>query len=410
MKSRKCLVFALLVACGTVLTACNKTDEVPEVAAPRITGETITFPADSLAFKGIVVDRVREPTEREVTLRGRLVWDEERTVRVFTPFAGRVGRIASQVGDRVTAGQVLAELASPEFGSAQSDARRAAADVAQARKNVERSREMQANGITAAKDLQQAETDFARAEAEAERAQGRLKLYGASTRTVDQKYPLKSPIAGTIVERNINPGQELRPDQPGAPQFVVTDPTSLWLLLDANESVLQYLKPGAAIVVLSSQYRDDSFAGDIRQVADFVDPVTRTVKVRAYVPNRDRRLKAEMFVSARVALPKGIDPVVPARAVFLIGNRHFVFVRGADGSFVRRAVTAGAEFDDAIAVSKGLKVGEEVVVTGNLFIQQLFATQRQTKDLGKDDVQNAAGKSAPVKSLVSPAAPADNKK
>lgn len=410
MKCRKHLVFTLLVGCGIVLTACNKKDESPEPAAPRIIGETITFPADSLAFKGIVVEKVRGPTEREVTLRGRLVWDEEHTVRVFTPFAGRVGRIASQVGDRVSAGQVLAELASAEFGSAQTDARRAAADVALAGKNVERSRELQANGITAAKDLQQAETDFARAEAESERAQGRLKLYGASARTVDQKYPLKSPIAGTIVERNINPGQELRPDQPGAPQFVVTDPTSLWLLLDANESVLQYLKPGAPIVVLSSQYRDDSFAGDIRQVADFVDPVTRTVKVRAHVPNRDRRLKAEMFVSARVTLPKGNDPVAPARAVFLIGNRQFVFVRGTGNSFVRRAVTVGAEFDEAIAVTNGLRVGEEVVVGGNLFIQQLFATQRQTKEVDNVDAQPATAKSALVKSQVTPATPADNKK
>jgi len=115
---------------------------------------------------------------------------------------------------------------------------------------------------------------------------------------------------------------------------------------------------------------------------DFVDPVTRTVKVRAYVPNRDRRLKAEMFVAARVALPRGAEPMAPARALFLIGNRQFVFVRQSDRSFVRRAVTTGQEFGDAVAISVGLKAGEEVVVTGNLFMQQLFATQRQRQDAG----------------------------
>lgn len=394
MKSSKWHVVALLAVCSGALTACSKAEEAPEPAAPRIVAETITFAADSQAFKSIVVDKVREPTDREVMLRGRLVWDEDRTLRVFTPFAGRVVRITSQVGDRVVAGQVLAELASPEFGSAQSDARRAAADVALAQKNVERSRELHLNGITAAKDLQQAEADFARAQAESERTQGRLKLYGASTQTIDQKYPLKSPIAGTVVERNINPGQELRPDQPGAPLFVVTDPASLWLQLDANESDLQYLKPGAPIVVFSSQYRDDSFAGEIRQVLDFVDPVTRTVKVRAYVPNRDRRLKAEMFVAARVALPRGTEPMAPARALFLIGNRQFVFVRQSDRSFVRRAVTTGQEFGDAVAISVGLKAGEEVVVTGNLFMQQLFATQRQRQDAG--DNSTAAPPASPT--------------
>ena len=100
-------------------------------------------------------------------------------------------------------------------------------------------------------------------EAEANRAQARLKLYGNS-QNVDQRFNLVSPVAGTIVERNLNPGQELRPDQPAAPQFVVTDPTRLWAQLDAAETDLKLLKPGTAIVVTSNQYPDDSFAGELK--------------------------------------------------------------------------------------------------------------------------------------------------
>jgi cobalt-zinc-cadmium efflux system membrane fusion protein len=175
----------------------------------------------------------------------------------------------------------------------------------------------------------------------------------------------------------LNPGQELRPDQPGNPLFVVTDPMRLWVSLDANEADLRFLKVGMPMFVTSNQFPEDAFAGTLKQLSDFVDPVARTIKLRGEVPNPDRTLKGEMFVSARLRLPKGDVPTVSAKAVYLEGVRRFVFVRGEGAtSFTRRAVRVGPEVDGRVPVYSGLQLGEDVVVSGNLFLQQMLASAR----------------------------------
>ncbi len=362
-----CILIALLLLAGCE----RKAAEAPE-ARPTINGQSIVFPAGSAAAQRLAVERVEPPRERDLAIPGRLTWNEERTVRVFTPFAGRVTRIIANVGDRVAAGAPLAEILSPDFGQAQADARKAQADLALARQTLERQRELNAAGIVARKDLQQAEADHARAQAENDRAQARLTSYGR-TAGAEPHFVLRSPMAGTVVERNLNPGQELRPDQPGAPLFVVTDPTRLWVVLDASEADLRYLAAGMQLVIKSTQFPEDAFAGTLTKLADFVDPTSRTVKLRGDVPNSERTLKAEMFVTGNLKIPAGDAPTVNSRAVYLEGARRFAFVRANPTTFVRRPVRVGSEAGGRVAVLSGLQVGDEVVTSSNLFLQQMLS-------------------------------------
>ena len=364
-----CILLAL-----TLLTACGAKENDPVEAKPTVEGSTVVFPPKAPVEERLAVDKVQPPMERTLQLPGRLVWDEERTVRVFAPFAGRVTRLVAKPGDRVAQGQALAEMVSPEFGQAGADARKARADLALAQKTLERQRELAAHGVAAAKDVQQAEADEARARAEADRARQRLEAYGHAEGADGSTFVLRSPVAGTVVERNLNPGQEVRPDQPGAPLFVVTDPTRLWAQLDANEADARDLKPGMPLVLASNQFPDDAFPGELRQVADFVDPGTRTVKLRGEVPNASRQLRAEMFVTARVKLPAGEFPSVDARGVYLSGVRRFVFVRDGPGRYTRRPVRVGPEVEGRMQVFSGVKQGEEVVVAGMLFLEQIVSS------------------------------------
>jgi len=363
-----CILVALVL-----LTGCESHE--PEVVdvRPMVHGESIVFPAKAPGAERLAIDKVQPPSDRTLRLPGRLVWDEERTVRVFPPFAGRVTRLVAKPGDRVASGQALAEMASPDFGQAQADARKARADLALARKTLERQRELAAHGVAAAKDVQQAEADEARARAEADRANQRLDAYGHAAGDGGSAFVLKSPVAGTVVERNLNPGQEVRPDQPGAPLFVITDPTRLWVQLDASESDVRGLQPGMPMSLASSQFPDEEFAGRLEQVADFVDPNSRTVKLRGRVPNEQRHLKAEMFVTARVKLPPGPYPTVDSRAVYLAGTQRYVFVREARDRFTRKPVRVGPDVDGRMQVLSGVKAGDDVVVAGTLFLQQLVA-------------------------------------
>lgn len=111
-------------------------------------------------------------------LPARLVWNEERTQRVYPAFAGRVTAIRADLGQAVKAGAPLALLASPDFGQAQADTAKARADQSFAQQGLRRQRELFEAGIVARKDLEQAEADAARAQAEVARAAARTSLYG----------------------------------------------------------------------------------------------------------------------------------------------------------------------------------------------------------------------------------------
>jgi len=353
-----------------VLAACGSEPEPAKEPAIKTDGDRVILSEPDKAdfLKLATVEKDQGSTLR---LPGRLIWNEDRTVRVAPQVGGRVLRIEAEIGSVVKAGQTLAVLASPDFGQAQADARKAQADQQVARQALERQRELHAAGIVADKDWQQTQAEAARAQAEADRASRRLAGLGGAG---DGTYTLRSPLAGIVVERNLNPGLEFRPEQSGDPLFVVTDPTSLWLRLDASEADLAVLKAGEKISLQVKQYPNQRFAGVIRHVGDFVDPATRTIRVRGDVPNADRRLKGGMFVTALVELPPTQALLVPVAAVFLIGEQRYVFVEEATGRYILRAVQAGPERDGRIEILSGIKEGEKVVSEGNLHLIKFFKT------------------------------------
>jgi len=369
---------ATIAAAVSLFPGCGKKGHDASVQTPAVQGSSVVFPETSpqlVAFSSEAVESNRPITH---TLSGRIVWDEERTVRVFSPFAGSVQKIRVHVGDHVAVGQTLASIASPDFGQTQSEASRAAADYAVAQKNVERLRDLTANGVAAEKDLHAAEADFERARAEFERVKARKKLYGGGD-TVDQLYPLKAPVAGVVVEKNINPGQEVRPDQltsNAPPLFVITDPARLWVQLDATEQDLRFLRPGILVTLRTPAYPDRTFPARIEAVSDYVDPNTRMIKVRASVANGERALKGEMFVTGEITDASGGGVLVPAQAVFLVGDRHFVFVEDGKGRYTRTEVNRAGEVSGRVAVSAGLKPGQRVVTAGSLLLQQVLDTER----------------------------------
>lgn len=354
------------------LVACGAEPEASKEASIRVDGEhAILAEPDKASFLKLAAV---EPDQGSVLrLPGRVIWNEEKTVRVFPQLGGRVQKIAVDVGTLVKVGQPLATLSSPEYGQALADAQKAAADAQVAKQALERNRQLREAGVIAEKDWQQAEAAAVAARAEAARASRRLSGLGGEG---DGSYVLRSPLAGVVVERKLNPGMEFRPDQATAPLFVVTDPASLWLQIDAGEGDIAYLKAGQALHVEVKQYPGERFAGVIRHVADFVDPVSRSIKVRAEVANADRRLKGEMFASALVDVPAAANLLrVPAAAAFLLGDKRYVFIDEGKGSFLRQRIVVAGERDGWVTVSSGLKGGERVVVEGNLHLLKYFKPQ-----------------------------------
>ncbi len=360
---------ALLMALvATSLVACQD-KPVPAAAAPQpiIENNQLRYPAGHPQLQLLVTAEVVAAQSIAVDLPARLVWNEEKTQRIYPAFAGRVTHIAADLGQAVHPGQVLAQLASPDFGAAQADTQRAQAEAELARKALARQRELFDAGVLARKDLELAEADSARAEAEAARALARTRLYGGVT-GVNQQLGLRSEIRGTVVERNINPGQELRPDSLGAPLFVVSDPATLWVQIDAHEADVRDLRPGATVRLRVPALGEQAFAARVSAVTDQIDPGTRTIKVRAVVDNPQRLLKSEMLAQAHYERSVGQRLEVPASAVFLSGKQHHVFVQTAPGVFAPRPVTLAHEGAQKVLVSEGLRLGEQVVAQNGLLL------------------------------------------
>ena len=167
------------------------------------------------------------------------------------PVAGRVLEVKAGVGEHITPGQILAVISAPDYGQAQADARDADGAVELAQRTLARARDLYEHGAGPKKDVDAAEEDMARARAEQQRTQAKLRLYGGADATVDELLRLRSPIGGTVAERSVAVGQEVRPDQmmasdapAGKPLFVITDPTRLWAWLDVSEVDLATLQPG----------------------------------------------------------------------------------------------------------------------------------------------------------------------
>ena len=358
----------LLVACG----------EKEKETGPQFTVEEhsiVVFAPGSPQIASIASAPIEPRREMALRFNGRLVWNEDRTVRVFAPFAGRVTDIVVRPGDRVKAGDKLAVLAAPELGQAQAEARRAEQDFQLAQKNRARVEELFMAGVAPQKDLQAAQADLARTRAEKDRTLAKLRLYG-KTDTVDQTLALRSPIDGVVVERNLNPGQEIRPDNQGDKALVVvSDPKQLWFLLDVAEKDISLIKPGTEISISTTALDNDRVKGIIKYVADVVDPQSRSVKVRGTVEGSDERLKAEMYVVAelKVAAPGGF--LVPARAVYLRGEQQYVFIDQGGGRYARRAIRPGPLTDGYQVVLQGLAATDKVVLDGSLLLERLLASK-----------------------------------
>ncbi len=372
------LALLLLIGCQKEKPA------VPEPPAAKVEGETVTFPANAPQLASIKVEAAQPRTLALTHLTGRLYWNDDRTVRVFTPVAGRVVAIRADLGDVLAPGAPLAEIDSPDFSQALANARTAAANLAAADKAFTRSKDLLQHGAAAQKDVEAAQAAYVAALAERDRAESVLANYGGSDQSTNSIYILRGHLGGVLVEKNINPGQELRADlmlanDPNlfAPNFVISDPSLLWLQLDVPESGLASVQTGRRIRVYSTNALPGKvFDGVIDKISDSLDPATRALKVRGVVNNPDQLLKAEMYVQADVlAGPAAVAQAgveVPAKALFMRGGDSCLFLQESPGHFRRLRVKVGVEQDNLVPVLEGVSAGQNVVVEGALLLQAVL--------------------------------------
>lgn len=340
----------------------------------QTSGDTIHFGqnAPQLAFLQIKpVESYPEPLVD--SLNARLAYDDNRTARVFSPISGRVLKITADAGRNVKAGEELLTLDAPDYAQATSDEVKAQADLQRKRQANDRAQELlKVNGISL-KDKESAEADFHQAEAEAQRVEARLRNLQSMAAVTDGKFILRAPISGTISERQVNLGSEVRTDS-ASPLFVITEPRKLWALIDLPEIYLDKVRVGQPVSVEVDAYPGETFKGKVTVIAEALDPVTRRIQVRAEIDNSSNRLRPEMFARATpVADSRHNMPRIPNTALFAQGLHSYVFVERAPGELQRRQIELGLQSHEYSYVKDGLHVGERVVTTGALLLNSELA-------------------------------------
>lgn len=334
---------------------------------PTVSENTLTF---SGRPEGIRTEAVSAADRIDSSFPGRVSWADDKTSRVRSPFSGRIIRSLVAVGDQVKAGQPLAEIFSSEYSKAEADYE--VADSA-----LQRARILFEAGILSKRELQIAEADRKRAYAEVMRSQPAPAE--SFTAAANGLLTLRAPISGVVVEHNISPGQEYRTDQESPPLYVITDPSILWVWVDLSELDIHQIgaqrKP-VELTAQSSAFPNNIFKGRIVQFSDYVDAATRTFRLRGVIENQQRLLKSEMFVNVNLSdgdtKPEDHTRfVVPSSAVFLSGEKRFVFVQASDTSFARQEVRVTREVAGR-SIVEGLTPGQRVVTDGNLYLQQIM--------------------------------------
>lgn len=377
-KRRRFLLIAGLAAIAItgvwVLQKYLGKDEVPaerpeSIAPANMNGTTLRFEpgATQLSFiKTQVADEQPEPLVEP--LSGRITYDENRTARVSAPIAARVAEIDAQLGAQVKQGQLLALLDAPDYAQAVADARKDELEVRQKKLAYDRAKLLYDGGVLPRKEFESAETDLRESDVELARARKRLEALGQNGVARDGRFQLRAPVAGVVMERNINPGTQVGPDT-AKPLFVISDPAKLTAVVYVPEHSLAKLKAGQDANVESDAYPGKVFPAKVVNVGDVLDPDSRRVQVRCEIENAERLLKPEMFVRVTPIASSGAKRVrVPNGALVALGVKNFVFVEREAGVFERREVAIATQGRDYAYLKDGLKPGEHVVASGALLL------------------------------------------
>jgi cobalt-zinc-cadmium efflux system membrane fusion protein len=333
-------------------------------ATPYIEDGRISFSQD-FAERISLKTSAAEESELNPTIQvtGRLTYDARLVSAVGSRISGRVRAVRKIEGERVTAGEVLAELESIELGRAQAEVLKARAHEQVALAEAARERKLAEAHITSTRDAEHAEAAAAAATAERVAAERTVLAMGGAVEGEPGILQIRSPIAGRVVQSTVTRGQTI---DPNFTAFTVADLSKLWVELDVYERDLPSIQEGDEVQIALQARRDQKIVGRIARVGDIVDGETHTTKVRVEIDNRQTSLKPGLAVTATIetdgATAKQLQ--VPRDAVTRVDGKPIVFVALNGTSVETRHVKLGQEDSDSIAVLEGLKAGEQVVVNG----------------------------------------------
>jgi RND family efflux transporter MFP subunit len=377
------------------ISSCDRQTNASPASAPQLPSNVVMIRQDSQTAAGFTLTKVvARPLPLTTSAVGSLTVDEEKTDHIGVVFAGVVTQVMVNVGDQVIDGQVIARLHVHELHEAIAAYRSGLAEAERTRRLIDYARQSRdrydslyeikfaskQEAEQAAMGYRNAVADYDKADAMLQAARSHLAdMLGVADDKISESdlradtIPIKTPRSGIVIARYITPGMALNP---GAQAFTVSGLGTLWMMAAVSEENLDGLRIGMPVTLRVRAYPGETFSGQIVQLGPQLDPATRTLTVRVLVPNRDGRLRPEMYATAEIE--RGASRIalfVPEVAVQNLNGNPVVFVRRPNSEFEARPVKLGAKVDHEVEIVEGLKTGEQVVTDGAFVVKSQFLTR-----------------------------------
>ncbi len=358
----------------------------------KMLGHVSLSPTQAVMANVATVPAEFAPLSKEINAVGIVQYDQSKQAKVTAWVAGRIDRLlVNTVGAYVSKGRPVAEVYSPDLVAAQQEYLLALKSRDQFQKSSIQAISQGGEGLVSS-------------------ARQRLKLLGVKDNQIagleraghpNIKLPIYTPLSGVVIEKIVQEGQYVNM---GDPLFSVADLSTVWVEVEVYENEFAFVKMGQRVEIVSQSYPGKTFSGCVSFIYPFLDPKTRTVKVRVDLPNPGLKLKPDMFVNAQIKAPLGNALVVPVTALMDTGKRQVVWVESQPGMFEPRDVQVGARSGDKVQILSGLKQGDKVAASGGYLIDS--ESQLSAGSGGGGHEGHAGGATAPAApGAGAPAAP-----
>ena len=368
--------------------------------------ELVVLHPEALKQFRIEVDKAQTRAIRQsIEATGSVAVNETRVAQIRPLARGRIHDVHIRPGDRVVAGQPLLSYDNIELGEALgeyvstlAEIGRSVSETDMARQALNRAHALVELGAISQSELQKRDADYRNAvlqiegrKAMAARIEEKLHRFGMTDAEIEKLQPdasidyhreksnsvLHAPQDGTVMQLYAAPSQNIYPEET---LVSLSDLSTVWVLADVYEKDIRFVQAGGVAEVRVAAQPDRVFHGKIAHITDFLDPQTRTAKVRVEVENPERLLKLEMFASISIpVLAEQQTLAVPADAIHDIDGRKVVFMP-KDNGFEMRNVVIGVKNGAWVEITDGLKDGEEVVTEGSF----LLKSEVMKAELGHD--------------------------
>jgi cobalt-zinc-cadmium efflux system membrane fusion protein len=317
-----------------------------------------------------LVAATRYASVSTLSVTGVVTPDVSRTIPVVSLASGRVVDLRVRLGDRVTQGQLLLRIQSPDVADAWAGLRKANADAELAHAALDRTQDLYAHKALAKRDVEAAQNASDKADVDLENARQHVRVLGADPAAAGASDVIDvfAPAAGVVIEQNVTPAAGVKTLDNSPNLLTIADLSHVWIVCDVHEADLATVHEGDAATVAVAAYPDRPLTGVVSNIGAILDPTLRTAKVRVEVANRGM-LRVGLFATATFRGHQSTEmAAVPATAVLHLHDRAWVYVAGPDGAFLRREIAGGDPLPNQwIAVRTGLRPGERIVKDALVF-------------------------------------------